>query len=205
MKYALLLTAALACAPALTYAAPPDSLMEGCNSIPNAAKRLQCFKDLMAQPSAAAAPAPLSRDYIKPLRDRYLDFDVATNTGISLNDFRSSIVGLSQEYARYKAAHTAPPEADAKISQAIEDFQNAARFWEASIRFFVRSDNKLAYAGGLPVDMTGMRGIAEQYNLPLRKADILGLHAGVNPDEGRSAIISAGKANFQDGLELLAR
>lgn len=191
-----------------------DVLLEACNALPQKAKRLECLKALFAKTSAVPTveKSPAKEDpqvaaraaALEALRGKFLDFDAAVSTGVSLRDFQAQTVTLAQAVARFKAGVPVTSEVDAKLDSAITAFKDAAQFWDASITFYARSDNRIAYGGGLPIDSVGMRRIANTYSLPLRRADIFGLHAGVNPDEGRSLIIGAGRASFKSALDILS-
>lgn len=149
-----------------------DELIEACNAVADSDKRLACLKQAFAAQTAAATPQAQSRDESKKatddsaleqLKGKYLDFDAAITTGVSLRDYQAQLVTFSQAVARYKAATSAPLPVASKLDGSVTAFRDAAEFWEASIRFYARSDNRISYGGGLPIDMVGMRPIANAY------------------------------------------
>jgi hypothetical protein len=156
----------------------PSILIEACNTIQDQDKRLECLKA-----ATQAAPATSKDD---ALANAFLGLHGKIEVGLSLVEYQSALASLGQALAIYtKDAPQSKADAIDKYRQALDTHKDAATFWAAAIRFYARRDNGLAYAGGLPIDLVGLRWMVEKHSLPTGRSDILGIHVGVPTDQGR--------------------
>lgn len=130
---------------------------------------------------------PRRNEPIKAVRRAFTSIQGATEAGTSLNQLRDLLQTAVSELANAKK--DAGPEHAVAVKhyqEALDIYLDSARFWEADIRFYSRSDNRNAYGGGLPVDMVGVGNIVDRWRIPTRKSDIWGINRGVPRDAGLS-------------------
>lgn len=182
------------------FAQAPAVLIEACNSIADAERRLECLKAAMSAGKQSAPAAP-SFDAVERA---YSDMAASLSTGISYNNYLHALLALGRELAAYAAK--APPEAKealAKLEESLDTYKDAGTFWETAIRFYSRRDNGLSYFGGLPVGMVGLDWMVRKHGLPTRNADLLGINVGVPTDAGRSAMWIKARRLAGEGIDLL--
>lgn len=167
------------------------ALIEACNAVPQEAKRLECLKAAMN--TAPQTAAPNAND---SLRKAFADIQSSLDVGISYNNYQTALLELAKAVAAFKEG----PAGDAAknlATEALEAYKDAGTFWERAISFYARSDNNLAFGGGLPVGLTGMDWLVSKYSLQTVRSDLLGLHAGLPVAGTRSRLweIAASKAS----------
>lgn len=168
---------AIALAAAQGRAQPSMALIEACNAVPQEAKRLECLK-------AAMNTAPNANE---PLRKAFADIKSSLDVGISYNNYQTALLDLAKAVAAFKESQ-ADDAAKKLATEALGAYKDAGTFWEQAISFYARSDNSLAYGGGLPVGLTGMDWLVWKYSLPTARSDLLGLHTGLPVAATRSRI-----------------
>lgn len=166
------------------------ALIEACNAVPEEAKRLECLKAAM---NAAPRAMPNASE---PLRKAFADIQSSLDVGISYNNYQKALLDLAKAVAAFKES-TGDDAAKKQASEALEAYKDAGTFWASAISFYARSDNNLAYGGGLPVGLTGMDWLISKYSLPTVRSDLLGLHTGLPVAGTRSRLweIAANRAN----------
>jgi hypothetical protein len=196
MKKIVLVAALLA---NLAYGQTPSVLVEACNAIQDADKRLECLKAAMNS-TGATKKTPDS----EALESAFSGMQSSLDVGISYQNYQTALLNVARETGFFKrsAAPNLMP-AITKLEEAIDTYKDAGTFWEASIRFYANGDNSLAYSGGLPVQQVDLMWMVQKHQLPTRKADIWGLWVGVPTDEGRSAMWGKAKALSENGIALL--
>jgi hypothetical protein len=161
---------------AIAHGQVPSVLLEACNAMQDADKRLECFKAATNRQSPAPAPYEvLSRTFI--------GLQSGLGVGVSYNNYQAALLDVAKELGVFE--RSAPPEATAAIvnfRQALDTYKDAATFWQASIEFFARSNNS-TYAA-LPVNLVGLEWMVDKHKLPTRSADLLGFNVGVETDLG---------------------
>lgn len=184
------LVGATALAAVQGHAQPSMVLIEACNAITEEAKRLECLKAAVGTASSAAPNAN------EPLKKAFADIQSSVDVGISYNNYQTALLDLAKAVAAFKVS---PGDDAAKklASEALDAYKDAGTFWERAISFYARSDNNLAYGGGLPVGLTGMDWLVSKYSLPTVRSDLLGLHSGLPVAGTRSRLweIAASKAS----------
>lgn len=180
-----------ALAAAQGHAQPSMALIEACNAVPQEAKRLECLKAAMNTAPQTAAP-----NANEPLRKAFAEIQSSLEVGISYNNYQTALLELAKAVAAFKEG----PAGDAAkklATEALEAYKDAGTFWERAISFYARSDNNLAFGGGLPVGLTGMDWLVSKYSLQTVRSDLLGLHAGLPVAGTRSRLweIAASKAS----------
>jgi hypothetical protein len=191
---------ALSFASVCTHAAEPAApgsgkqvLLEACAAMKEVEKRASCF-EAIARMEAPAAPAA---NKFANLKRAFTAISAATATGVSLVQYTPMIQAAATEVAlaRDAAASDAERQALDLYERAIDAYRDAATFWQRDIEFYARRDNRLAYGGGLPVDMVGVGHLVEKWSLSAGKSDIWGINRGVPRSYALSTMwAAAGKA-----------
>jgi len=177
------------------HAQVPAVLLEACNSIADADKRLECLKAAAGKP-AAAAPS------YEALSRAFTGIQSGLGVGVSYNNYQAALLDLAKELGVYE--RIAPPEAGAALAdfrKALETYKDAGTFWNASIEFFAHRNNRSFLA--LPVDAAGVGWVVSKYQVPTRNADILGLSVGVETDLALAKMWRDAAAQAAAGLRLL--
>lgn len=189
-----------AAAPVAPAVPPSTVLLEACNLIAQADKRLECLKAAVAQmqqPAKVTVHDALSRALV--------GLQGSLESGMSLRTYETAVQEVARELAIFKrdAPETASP-ALTRLQNALEVYGDAGRFWAASIEFYARRDNRLAYSGGLPLNLAGVAWLSSKYpGLPTRPSDFLGIQVGVPTDAGRLYLWKKAREEAEAGLALL--
>lgn len=172
------------------HAQPSMVLIEACNAVPEEAKRLECLK---AAVNNASSAAPNANEHLKKA---FADIRSSLDVGISYNNYQTALLDLAKAVAAFKAS-SRDDAAKKLASEALDAYKDAGTFWERAISFYARSDNNVAYGGGLPVGLTGMDWLVSKYSLQTVRSDLLGLHSGLPVAGTRSRLweIAASKAS----------
>ena len=180
-------------------------LMEGCAAIPDQARRASCFETLSRLTSRLAGDGSSQKktaDQLKQerraaLKEKWVSVNRAAtvlqsaiDVGVSRNQYSPYVQQFAAELAlmRQKPREKSEDQAIAYFEKAIDAYRDAGTFWDACIAFFSRSNNRLAYAGGLPLRMNNMEWIVSKWGIPTQNADIFGLHRGIPQSTGLSMI-----------------
>jgi len=192
---AIALCAALV--PAGARAQPVLELIEACNPIPDAARRLQCLRNAVAQAQQAeGADAAIENGF------RALQWQI--QAGVGPEDYAQAVGRLERQLARYAAeAPSLKKAGTARLQQALAAYKDADLFWRTANQFYARRENAVAYFGGVPMDQVGLGWMVQKYRLPTRSADLLGLYTGVPAERGRAAIWAQAQQMVSEGLGLL--
>lgn len=186
----------------LVVAQPATILLEACNSMPDPAKRLGCLKAVIASSGQAASGVSAPAPYLADLEKAFVSLYAAVETGTSYNSYQLALAEVNRFLALYE--REALPQKRASIQKmrdALEAYADAGTFWSESIRFYSRSGNDLAFAGGLPVVSLGLAWMVNKYGLPTGKADLLGFNVGVPRGAGLSKMWSIGRARGEEALQ----
>lgn len=169
---------------ASAQAQAPAVLIEACNSITDADKRLECLKAAMNVGGASATAQPLSA-----VTRAFAGMEASLNAGISYNNYQLAVLDLAKAVATFKQDAGEAGAASAKLFEsAVEAYSDAGALWERSISFYARRGNDIAYAGGLPVSMNGLDWLVSKYSLATGKSDIWGLERGLPVQSARAEI-----------------
>ncbi len=170
--------------PLIANAQAPVVLIEACNSIADADKRLECLKAAMGAGGANAQAQPLNA-----VTRAFSGMEASLNAGISYNNYQLAVLDLAKAVAAFKQdSGEAGAEPARLFESAVEAYSDAGTFWERSISFYARRGNDLAYAGGLPVSMNSLEWLVAKYSLSTEKADIWGIERGLPVQSTRSEI-----------------
>jgi hypothetical protein len=172
-------------------------LLEACAAMKEPEKRASCF-EAVARMEAPAAPAA---NKFANLKRAFTAISAATTTGVSLVQYAPMIQAAATEVAlaRDAAASDAERQALDLYERAIDAYRDAATFWQRDIEFYARSDNRLAYGGGLPVDMVGVGHLVGKWNLSAGRSDIWGINRGVPRSYALSTMWAAAGKAVEDG------
>lgn len=183
----------------------PTVLIEACNALPDAAKRLECLKSAMQQPMAATQQSPNPAAF-ESVDRAFSRMKSNVTVGISYNNYQTAMLDVAQPIAELRRVGVGlSSEGLALLDEAVDTYADAGRFWEVSINFYARRDNSASYFGGLPVGLNNMQWLVNKYGLPTVKADLLGFHAGLNVATTRSALWSMADGKAERGMELLRK
>lgn len=182
---------------AAANAQAPAVLIEACNSIADAEKRLECLKAAMNVGGASATAQPLSA-----VTRAFAGMEASLNAGISYNNYQLAVLDLAKAVAAFKqdsgeAGATSAP----LFESAVEAYSDAGVLWERSISFYARRGNDIAYAGGLPVSMNGLDWLVTKYSLATGKSDIWGLERGLPVQPARADIWRFAKGKAEAGAK----
>ncbi|MDP2829544.1 MAG: hypothetical protein Q8O37_13160 [Sulfuricellaceae bacterium] len=132
-------------------------LLEACNNINDATKRLECLKEACQKYSS---PRP-NNQY--KLREAIVAIDSNIQASTSLAQFRN----LRQEFVRELGMFKAGPDANKEIvellSEALQAYTDAEKFWTVNIR--EGGSNGLLSPSDM--DSYGMGGFVIKYGIPL--------------------------------------
>lgn len=189
--------------PLYVAAQPALVLIEACNAVPDAAKRMECLKAAMG---AAATPETDKRQvHVDVLKRAFGGMQAGLDIGTSYNNYQIAVLDLAKAVAAFRqdAGEFAAP-AMAQLNVSLEAYRDAGVFWERSIGFYAQRDNSLAYAGGLPVGLNNMEWLVRKYGLPTVRSDLLGLHSGLHVQNTRATIWAYASARYSEALRALA-
>ena len=190
--------AALLFATAAAIAQPQSVLMEGCNGIADAARRLECFKAAMA--AGGGNPESASKAALEPLSRALVGLQGSLSAGTTLISYRSSLDSVARELAifeREAPADRAPGLR--KVKQAMEIYSDVERLWSADIEFFAHRDNRMAFSA-LPYGQVGLEWLVKKYDLPTGRADLLGFNSGVNTASSMQTLWRRANVAADEGL-----
>ncbi len=188
-----------------------DVMIAGCKALKQASKREQCLEAALRMskgaergepPPAATVTEPksdeeLQRERVASQRRKFelveraaTALRAATEVGVSYREYGPLVQQFATEVALLGKGTPSPQERSALdlYEQAIIAYQDAGKFWNASVEFFARRDNVIAYPGGLPLELTRMGWVADKYGIATQKADIWGLNRGIQQSYGLTRI-----------------
>lgn len=192
--------AALLFATAAAIAQPQAVLLEACNGIADAARRLECFKAAMAA-GAGRSEGAASNASLEPLARALVGLQGSLSTGTNLISYRASLDSVARELAIYE--REAPIDRAAglrKVKQALEVYSDVERLWSADIEFFARRDNRIAFMNGLPYGLVGLEWLVKKYDLTTGRADLLGFNSGLNTANAMQSLWGRAKVAADEGL-----
>lgn len=188
------------CLSNFAQAQPATALIEACNALTDAQKRLECMK------AAFASTQTKDDDKTQSLVNAFTGFWGRVEAGSSLINYQSALSNLAQEFAVFKNSSPAPEQETIEaFEKSLEAYRDAGEFWQKSISFYARRDNRISYGGGLPVNMVGIGWMLSKYELPATRADVWGIQIGVPTELGRSQILKKAKEFSDKGIELLKK
>lgn len=169
---------------AAANAQAPAVLIEACNSIADADKRLECLKAAIGAGGHSTQAQPLNA-----VTRAFAGMEASLNAGISYNNYQVAVLDLAKAVAAFKQDSGETGASSAKLFEsAVEAYSDAGVLWERSISFYARRGNDIAYAGGLPVSMNGLDWLVSKYSLATGKSDIWGLERGLPVQSARAEI-----------------
>lgn len=188
---------AVACLVAgLSFAQTPAVLIEVCNAVPDADKRLECLKAAMGTTSAVTPKTSA----VDALERAFGAMQAGLDIGMSYRDYQSSVLDLARALSAFKQQS---PETDyGLLDEALTTYNDAAKFWNRSIEFYAQRGNDPAHAGGLPVGMNGLDWMVVKYDLTTVKSGIWGLERGLPVQTTRSKLWTHAKEKSDEGLRV---
>lgn len=186
---------------ALAQTAPGnDALLEACNALPDPAKRLQCFKQAAGAPAITVAPE-------SALLDSFAALDGQINQGISLVNYNQAILVPAKELALFERNNPAADQrAIGAFKAALMAYNNASRFWKASISASVR-DRGIFTSSTMTMDDMVTYGVSDLnavYHFPTRATGPFGAWTGVSREDGLSTIWAAARSLHDRGAQIMA-
>lgn len=191
---------AIAGAVTISVAAQPlDALLEGCNTLQDPARRLECLKE-----ASRVGVAPSQQGHTR-LQDTITAMHGALDSGVSYQQYQELVLGFSKELGLFKAKNPAP-EVLVLLDEAHQAYRDAGEFWLASIRYAVRQRNPLISGYVIPegdLMLSGLAHLPSKYSMPLTRADVFGLSYGISRSAGLSAIWSRAKESVTMAFAVL--
>ncbi len=140
-------------------------LLEACNAIEDKDKRLACFSELSSLKASTATDAAAAG---KKVKNAFASIAGAVNSGISLNNYSTLILEPAKELEIFRQEKPTPNQRAIELyEEALVSYRDAEKVWHASI--FDSSDGGLFLGKILTPRYTGLQGIVEKYNLPIKK------------------------------------
>jgi hypothetical protein len=174
-------------------------LIEACNTIQDAEKRLECLR-------AATSTAPAAPSKERVIEDSFVGLHGKLEVGISLNGYNAALLDVGRDLAVYaRDAGEEKKPGLAKLEEALQVYKDASTLWAESIRFYARRNNALSYGGGLPYELVGLGWMVSKYSLPTGAADMLGFNRGISVDQSRRLLWLKAKDLATEGLGLLKK
>lgn len=196
MKKLVFAAACLVAGPAIAQA--PLVLIEACNAILEADKRLECLKAAMGSNAAAAKPQA-----IDAISGAFAAMQASIGVGISYSNYQVAMLDLAKALAAYKQEVGEAGRESAKFfDAAVEAYSDVGVFWERSIAFYARRSNEVTYSGGLPVSMNGLEWLVAKYSLGTVKSDILGIERGLPVQMTRAQIWVIAKQKADEAMRV---
>jgi murein DD-endopeptidase MepM/ murein hydrolase activator NlpD len=198
------LFASVILASSLAQAQVPSVLIEACNALPDADKRLECLKATMQQGAAPVAAQASNVAAIDTVDKAFNRMKANLGIGISYNNYQTALLDLAQAVSELKRVGTSlSAEGLVLLDDALETYSDAGKFWERSISFYAQRDNSLSYFGGLPVGLTSMEWLVNKYSLSTTRADLLGFHTGLHVSNTRTTLWDRAATKAVDGVQAL--
>ncbi len=191
MKYAAALAGILWAGAA--YAQTPVVLIEACNAIQSADKRLECLKAAMSVPAAAPKDAA-----IDALEQAFGSMQAGLGVGMSYRDYQAAVLDLARALALYK--HKAGGLPSNLLEQSLAAYDDAGTLWIKSIEFYARRDNALTYPRALPIDSNNLLWLVHKYTLAVSDAGFPGRELGLQVDATRSQIWAMARHMAERGV-----
>lgn len=174
----------------------PSVLLEACNTLQDAEKRLECLKAAIgSSPNVAAA----NTGAVDTLERAFGALQAGIDVGMSYRDYQTSVLDLAKSLAAFK--QQMPNIPTALFDEALGAYSDAGMFWLRSIEFYSRRGNDLAYSGGLPVSMNGLDWLVPKYGLATVKSDIWGIERGLPVQPTTSQIWAIAKTKADGGIK----
>lgn len=187
----------LALAPLVASAQPSEVLLEACNAMQDAAKRLECLKAAVGSSAKNSVPSTA----LENVRRAFGDMNSSLGIGISYRDYQAAMLDLAKAVGAYKREAGAEEQERVRLfEEALAIYGDAGVFWERSISFYARGDNNLSYGGGLPIGLNALEWLVSKYQLPTSRADLLGFHAGLPVNATRSRLWELARTKAEAGL-----
>ena len=163
-----------------------DALLEACNAVPDATRRLECFKQAAAKPVQSPTAMPH-----QALRDALIALDGQLVQGMSLVSYNEAMLAPAREMALFEKRNPgANPQAIGALRAAMSAYSDAARFWKASISAGVRNRGIFTSSTMTYDDMTlyGISDLIGKYSFPTVGTGPFGAFTGVSQYAGVSTI-----------------
>lgn len=191
MKYiAAALTTGLLLAGA-AQAQTPLVLIEACNAIAAADKRLECLKAAMG----AGAPKDTAID---TLEQAFGAMQAGLGVGMSYRDYQAAVLDLARALAVYKQKAGGLPSN--QLEQSLAAYNDAGALWIKSIEFYANRDNALDYPNALPIDSNNLLWLVQKYTLAVSNANRAGRELGLQVDATRSQIWAMARHMAEQGI-----
>lgn len=191
MKYiAAALTTGLLLAGA-AQAQTPLVLIEACNAIAAADKRLECLKAAMG----AGAPRDAAID---ALEQAFGAMQAGLGVGMSYRDYQAAVLDLARALAVYKQKAGGLPSN--QLEQSLAAYNDAGALWIKSIEFYANRDNALDYPNALPIDSNNLLWLVQKYTLAVSNANRAGRELGLQVDATRSQIWAMARHMAEQGI-----
>jgi hypothetical protein len=210
---ALVTTCALSAAAVGAYAQPSPLLLEACNAVSDAAKRLACLQDFVKlQPSPSRAPQEQGLKYLEDLRRAFASTQGAVAARLSYVQYQTLSLEPAKALSVFRSANpTALAPALDFLQQAADAYSDAQVVWRASI---YDSQDAGIFGRVLNPSRAGLEQIVYRYSLRTESvlfqqhlpasaalADIW-RRASSLADRGLSALDGAGKGEVPTGDRL---
>lgn len=172
-------------------------LLEACNSIADADKRLLCLKELVAQ-SGEQSKSRNAATGVASLKRVFTSISASTSSGMSYKDYS----GMAQEPVRAVAifrSENPGVNADAlqQLSDAAEAYKDAEILWRAHV---YRSQDAGFGSRILNYKMLRLDWIVDKYHLPTKRV-LLNDHVSI--EEALPRIWRYAESNAKDAFQAL--
>ena len=177
-----------------------DALLEACNAVPDAAKRLECFRQATGKQSADKAVSYAA------LRDSLVALDGQLNQGISLINYNQAILSPAKELALFERSNpNSNSQAIGALRAAMQAYNDASRFWSASIAVGVKNRGIFTSSTMTFDDMTtqGISDLVGKYSFPIVPAGPFGAWKGVRRFDGLSTIWAVARKAQEEAFQIL--
>ena len=179
-----------------------DALLEACNAVPDATRRLECFKQAAAKPVQSPTAMPHQE-----LRDALIALDGQLVQGMSLVSYNEAMLPPAREMALFEKRNPgANPQAIGALRAAMSAYSDAARFWKASISAGVRNRGIFTSSTMTYDDMTlyGISDLIGKYSFPTVGTGPFGAFTGVSQYAGVSTIWAVARKAHEEAFDILS-
>lgn len=185
---------------ALSVHAENDALLEACNAVPDPARRLECFRQATGKAAAAKVESHTA------LRDSLIALDGQIEQGISLNNYSQALLPPAKEFALFERGNpNAKPEAISALRSALAAYNDASRFWRASIETGVKNRGIFTTSTMSEDDMRA-RGVADlvgKYGFQGVPTGPFGLARGVTQSNGLTTMWEFARKSHEKAFLIL--
>jgi len=168
-------------------------LIEACNAVQAADKRLECLKAAMG--ATAAAPKDAAID---TLEQAFGSMQAGLGVGMSYRDYQAAVLDLARALAVYKLKAGGLPSN--LLEQSLAAYSDAGTLWIKSIEFYANRDNALTYPRALPIDGNNLLWLVQKYTLAVSDAGFPGRGLGLPVDATRSQIWAMARHMAERGI-----